>query len=413
MPSAFLYVDVETARSDAQAADSRRRGGDQAGPVDGIPIAWKDLFDVAGTRTTAGSECLAAAPMKAEDAPCVAALRRAGAITIGKTNLSEFAFSGLGLNAHFGTPTIDRPDVTTRAPGGSSSGSAVVVHEGIVPIAMGTDTAGSIRIPAAFNGLVGYKSTTARYDMTGVFPLAATFDSIGPLAHTVADCVLVDQALRDAPQAIAATALAGHTFVIDSGILADGVVTDVVRNNLLTTMETLARCGARVATRIVGAIPETRQWLDELGWAGAAEGYRFHAERLAGPDRDLIDPRIMARLELGRSMPEERYQRLLQIRREMQARIIDELDGAILVTPTVGHVAPELAPLDADPEVFAQVNIATLRLTMIGSFLDMPGLAIPSGTDHEGLPTSVQFSLPSGDDDRLLSAGLAIDTALS
>ncbi len=372
-----------------------------------------DLFDVAGTRTTAGSACLAAAAEASNDAPSVAALRRAGAISIGKTNLSEFAFSGLGLNAHFGTPTIDRPGVTTRAPGGSSSGSAVAVHDGIVPIAMGTDTAGSIRIPAAFNGLVGYKSSTARYDMTGVFPLAATFDSIGPLAHSVADCVLVDQALRGARQPLATTVLADYTFVVDSGILADGVVTDVVRNNLLATMETLIRHGATVVTRLVPAIPGARKWLDELGWAGAAEGYRFHADRLAGPDRDLIDPRIMARLELGRSMPEERYQRLLELRRELQARVIDELDGAILVTPTVGHVAPELAPLDADPEVFARVNIATLRLTMIGSFLDMPGLAMPSGADYQGLPTSVQFSLPSGDDDRLLSAGLSIDAALS
>jgi aspartyl-tRNA(Asn)/glutamyl-tRNA(Gln) amidotransferase subunit A len=246
-----------------------------------------------------------------------------------------------------------------------------------------------------------------------VFPLAATFDSIGPLAHTVADCVLVDQALRGARHPVAASALASQTFVIDSGILADGVVTDVVRNNLLTTMDALARQGARVITRSVPAIPQTRKWIDELGWAGAAEGYRFHAERLAGPDRDLIDPRIMARLELGRSMPAEGYQRLLEIRREMQARIVDELDGAILVTPTVGHVAPELAPLDADPEMFAQVNMATLRLTMIGSFLDMPGLAMPSGTDAQGLPTSVQFSVPSGDDERLLGAGLSIDATLS
>ena len=411
--STFLAVTSEAARREAAVADRRVKSGGRLGPLDGIPIAWKDLFDVTGTRTTAGSECLADAPLSTVDAAAVSALRRAGAITIGKTNLSEFAFSGLGLNAHFGTPTINRRGMPLRAPGGSSSGSAIAVHEGIVPVAMGTDTAGSIRIPAAFNGLVGYKSTTARYNLTGVFPLAATFDSIGPLAHTVADCVLVDQALRDAHHPVAGTDLAGQTFVVDSGILADGVVTDVVRANLLATIETLARHGATVVTRLIPSIPESRKWLDELGWAGAAEGYRFHAERLAGPDRDLIDPRIMARLELGRSMSEERYQRLLQIRREMQARIIDELGGAILVTPTVGHVAPELAPLEADPDVFAQVNIATLRLTMIGSFLDMPALAIPSGVDHQGLPTSAQFSLPSGEDDRLLSMGLAIDAALS
>ncbi len=408
----FIVLTEQTALAEADAAAVRGAARTRRGPLDGVPVAWKDLFDIAGKRTTAGSACLAGAPPATRDAAAVAALRRAGAVAIGKTNLSEFAFSGLGLNPHFGTPTVSRPGVSTRAPGGSSSGSALAVHAGIVPIGMGTDTAGSIRIPAAFNGLVGYKSSTLRYDMTGVFPLAATFDSLGPITRSVADCVLVDQALRGAAHTVERSAIDRHTFVIDSGILADAVVTDVVRDNLLATMERLARGGARVVTRHVAAITETRAWLDRLGWAGAAEGYRFHAERLAGPDRELIDPRILARLELGRSMTPERYRQLLDIRREMQARIVGELAGDVLVTPTVGHVAPELAPLEADPETFASVNIATLRLTMIGSFLDTPALAIPSGTDADGLPTSLQFSVPSGDDERLLAVGLRLDDLL-
>src|SRR5271154_4126202 len=167
-----------------------------SGALDGVPAAWKDLVDMAGARTSAGSALFDEAPPKQRDAPIVAALAAAGMVAVGKTNLSEFAFSGLGLNSHFGNPINPRDPTTPRISGGSSSGSAVAVAAGLAPCSIGSDTGGSIRAPAAFCGLVGYKSTEGRIDTRDVFPLSRTLDTIGPLARSVEDCVLIDMALR-------------------------------------------------------------------------------------------------------------------------------------------------------------------------------------------------------------------------
>jgi aspartyl-tRNA(Asn)/glutamyl-tRNA(Gln) amidotransferase subunit A len=187
---------VEWAHDAAVKSAQRRRSGAPLSRLDGIPFAVKDMIDVAGSRTTAGSITRIDSPPASRNAAVITAMRAMGMIPVGKTNLSEFAFSGLGLNPHFGTPTADFHAAAPRAPGGSSSGSAIAVQRGLVTAAIGTDTAGSIRVPAAFNGLVGFRASTGRYDMDGVHPLAVTLDSLGPIARTVEDCVLVDGAMR-------------------------------------------------------------------------------------------------------------------------------------------------------------------------------------------------------------------------
>ena len=192
----FVVVTRERALKEAEASRQRRREGRAAGPLDGVPIAWKDLVDMAGERTAAGSALFADSPPKESDAPIVANLKAAGMVALGKTNLSEFAFSALGLNPHFGTPRNPRDAVTPRIAGGSSSGAAVAVAGGLAPCAIGSDTGGSIRAPASFCGIVGFKTSEGRIDKRGVFPLSRTLDTIGPLAHTVEDCVLIDMALR-------------------------------------------------------------------------------------------------------------------------------------------------------------------------------------------------------------------------
>jgi len=408
----FIELFAEKAISEAEAARERRASGRARSRLDGIPIAWKDLFDIAGSRTTAGSLTRSDVPVAAADAAVVAASRRLGLIALGKTNLSEFAFSGLGMNPHFGTPTADFSVDEPRVPGGSSSGSAIAIQRGIVAAAIGTDTAGSVRVPAAFNGLVGFKTSHRRYDKAGVFPLADTFDSIGPLAATVADCAWLDAALRAEVEPTAATAADAPHFAADTALLDDPDLESAVRANLVAQLDRLAARGARVDFRPIEFLARTREAIRQHGWLGAAEALALHRDALASTKREQIDPCVVARLEAARSIGDDSQALLRALRRQLVGEAADELGGATLVMPTVKHVAPPLGPLRDDIALFTRTNLATLSLTMLCSFLDMPGLAIPSGQDPQGLPTSVLYSRPSGEEDELLSVGLWIEAAL-
>ncbi|UCZ86993.1 amidase [Pseudomonas sp. L5B5] len=413
-PHVFISLCPIRARREAEAAAARWRDGQPLSLLDGVPLVWKDLFDVAGSITTAAAQVRRdAAPAKV-DAPSVRQLCRAGLVSLGKTNLSEFAYSGLGLNPHFGTPINPHSDAQPRIPGGSSAGSAVAVAAGVVPIAMGTDTAGSIRIPAAFNGLVGYRASSRRHDREGVFPLAETLDSLGPLTRSVRDAWLIDGLLRggDPRQLPLPRSLAGQRFWVDLQVLDDSRTQVAVRANLLVVIERLQQAGALVEQRPLHSLQATLQLIQEQGWLGAAEAFALHQPLLDSEYAEQLDPRVRRRLESARQMPASQLLRLYQARRQLQRQLQDELDGAVLITPTVAHVAPPLAPLEQDDELFARTNLATLRLTMPGSFLDMPGVALPSGRDAQGLPTGLLLSLPQGHDRQLLEAALALEAAL-
>ncbi|MDN3219753.1 amidase family protein [Pseudomonas nunensis] len=410
----FIAVLDHQAIDAAKASTERWRRGAPLSSFDGIPYTVKDLLDVAGSRTTAGSITRIDAPVALADAEVVGALASLGMIPIGKTNLTEFAYSGLGLNPHFGTPTADIQVAEARIPGGSSSGSAIAVQRGIVSVAIGTDTAGSIRIPAAFNGLVGYKASTDRYSMAGVHPLAMSLDSLGPLALTVADCVAFDAAMREFKDvAIQPADLAGLRFVVDDGVMADPALQPAVRENLLSMMSQLHAAGAQVERRPVAAVTRTRELIAQTGWLGAIEAWRLLGEIVEGPQGLRMDRRVRARLLSARQIDAAAEGKIRRLRVELMSAMEEELQGAILVMPTVKHVAPPLAPLENDDELFAAINLATLSLTMVGSLLDLPGVAIPSGTDSDGLPTSTLFSTTRGHDDHLLSVCLAIEAALS
>ncbi|PMY34763.1 amidase [Pseudomonas chlororaphis subsp. aurantiaca] len=413
-PHVFISLCPARARREAEAAAARWRDGQPLSLFDGVPLAWKDLFDVAGTITTAAAQVRRDAPPANVDAPSVRQLCRAGLVSLGKTNLSEFAYSGLGLNPHFGTPINPHSDAQPRIPGGSSAGSAVAVAAGIVPIAMGTDTAGSIRIPAAFNGLVGYRATSRRYDRDGVFPLAHSLDSLGPLTRSVRDAWVVDGLLRggDPRQLPLPRPLAGQRFWVDLQVLDDRHTEVAVRANLLVAIERLQLAGAVVVQRPLHGLQVTLQLIQEQGWLGAAEAFALHQPLLDSEYAEQLDPRVRRRLENARQMPASQLLRLYEARRQLQQQVQDELDGALLITPTVAHVAPPLAPLENDDELFARTNLATLRLTMPGSFLDMPGVALPSGRDAQGLPTGLLLSLPQGEDTQLLATALAVEAAL-
>jgi len=407
-PSVFISVSAERARREAQASAARWRAGQPLSVFDGVPLAWKDLFDVAGSVTTAGAAYRRNAPAAALDAPCVGLLCRAGMVSVGKTNLSELAYSGLGLNPHFGTPHNPSSSDQARIPGGSSSGSAVAVAAGIVPIAMGTDTAGSIRIPAALNGLVGYRSSSRRYSRDGVFPLSRTLDSLGPLTRSVRDALAIDDLLHGRRQTHSARSLKGLRLV-----LAQQDAEPAVRNNLLHAVQRLKAAGALIEERECQAFQATLQLIRDHGWLGAFEAFALHEALLDSPDAAHLDPRVRRRLEAARGLPASQLLHLTEARRRLQQQLADDLDGALLITPTVAHVAPPLAPLEADDDLFIQTNLATLRLTMPGSFLDMPGVTLPSGRDALGLPTGLLLSAPTGEDARLLRAALSVESVLT
>ncbi|MDR8730889.1 2-amino-5-chloromuconic acid deaminase [Burkholderia pseudomultivorans] len=410
MPAVFLSVTPARALAAAAASATRWRLGQPLSALDGVPVAWKDLFDMAGTVTTAGAEAFRARAPAAHDAALVAAAERAGMVSIGKTNLSELAYSGLGLNPHFGTPTNPRLGRGTRVPGGSSSGAAIAVASDVVPISIGTDTAGSIRIPSAFNGLTGYRASTTRYTRDGVTPLSATLDTLGPLAHGVADCAAFDAAVRGAARPIDPASLRDHCFVVDPALLERyRVGTDVARN-LRRFAERLAAAGARIVTRPLSTLADVHALIHAQGWLGALEAFDQYRGLLDSDDAQRLDPRVRTRLELARAVPAARLTELRAARTALIARFAAELGDATLLAPTVAHVAPPLAPLEADPTRFAEVNLQTLALTMPGSLLDTPAIAMPSGADAAGMPTGIQLMRAQGDDDRLLAVARAIET---
>ncbi|MGU9828845.1 amidase [Pseudomonas sp. R9.37] len=410
-PTVFISLTAERARREAEAAAARWRAGQPLSVFDGVPLAWKDLFDVAGSITTAGAAYRREAPAALLDAPSVGLLCRAGMVSLGKTNLSELAYSGLGLNPHFGTPYNPNGSDQPRIPGGSSSGSAVAVAGGIVPIAMGTDTAGSIRIPAALNGVVGYRSSSRRYSRDGVFPLAHTLDSLGPLTRSVRDALVIDDLLNGRAQTHVARSLKGQRFVLEQGALED--IEPAVRNNLLRAVDLIKAAGALIEVRPSATFQATLNLIKQDGWLGSFEAFALHEALLDSGDADLLDPRVRRRLEAARSLPASQLLHLIDARRRLQYQLVDELDGAVLITPTVAHVAPPLAPLEADDELFVKTNLATLRLTMPGSLLDMPGVSLPSGRDALGLPTGLLLSAPSGEDARLLRVALSVESVMT
>jgi len=396
-PALFIRTLRPRAEAEARAARERLRAGNPASLVDGVPLAWKDLFDLKGSVTTAGSAVLRDAAPAAADGALVNAAMRAGMVSVGAVNMTEFAYSGIGLNPHYGTPRNPCDPKVARSPGGSSSGSGAVVAAGIVPVSIGTDTGGSIRIPAAFNGVVGYKTSTGHYPMQGVFPLSRTLDTLGPLAQSVADCVLTDAALRGlAAPSVAAAPLDALDFVVPDSFMFDDLA-PAVAANFDAAVARLAKAGARVRAIALPELHEVSALMGRYGPLTSAEAMDVHKERLAGPEAARIDPRVVRRI------------RLTEGRRAWIARMNARLGNAILICPTTPSVAMPIAPLEADVEVFFHHNFRTLRNTAIGNFLDWCGMSIPNGTDNDGMPTGFMMCAPHGQDRAVLAAGLTIE----
>jgi aspartyl-tRNA(Asn)/glutamyl-tRNA(Gln) amidotransferase subunit A len=408
----FIVVTRERALKEAAACRKRCREGRRSGPLDGVPVAWKDLVDMAGERTTAGSALFAESPPKEKDAPIVANLSAAGLVALGKTNLSEFAFSALGLNPHFGTPRNPRDLSTPRVAGGSSSGAAVAVAGGLAPCAIGSDTGGSIRAPASFCGIVGFKTSEGRIDKRGVFPLSRTLDTIGPMACTVEDCVLIDMALRgQSTTPVRRLDLGGVEFVVPDKTGIDDAEAAVAAN-LDATMKRLAAAGAKVTSRPVPSIGAMRALVTQHGSLVAMEAYAEHRAIFDSADAERMDRRVVARALGGRVSGHDviNFQRG---REDLIAALADDLKGALLVLPATPMTAPPIDALERDDELFRRTNLRAIHYTFLGNLLRMCGLALPSGADAAGLPTGAQFLAPGGEDERLLSIGLSMEAALA
>ncbi len=408
----FLKVTRERALAEARAARVRAQAGRMLSPLDGVPIAWKDLIDMAGESTTAASDVLRDAPTAAADAPIVANAAAAGMVSLGKLNLTEFAYSGIGLNPHFGTPLNPRSKDGPRSPGGSSSGSGAAVASNMAPIAIGSDTGGSVRIPAAFNGVTGYKSSEGRVNTTAVFALSKTLDTIGPLAQTVEDCLLADTVLRGSVGGMIHRAVPSELRIfVPESVVQDGLE-PAVSGNFEASLERLASEGVSISRGPLPEFAQAAQLAREIGTITAAEAYLEHAQRVDGQDRARIDRRVVARIDLGKKMSAVDLLKLQRARSAAMQSLAARLNGALLAMPTTPHVAPLIAPLEADDEFFHKTNLLTLRNTAIGNFLNLPGIAMPNGVGDANMPTSFLLSAPGGEDDRLLGAALALEGSI-
>jgi aspartyl-tRNA(Asn)/glutamyl-tRNA(Gln) amidotransferase subunit A len=409
-PGLFTAITADRARAEARQSAERIRAGRPRGLLDGVPIAWKDLFDLAGTVTTVGSKVLASAPPAKQDATVVARLAAAGMVSVGRVGMTEFAFSGLGLNPHYGTPRNPNGKGAARIPGGSSSGSAVAVAKGLVPVAIGTDTGGSVRIPAAFNGIVGYKATRGRYPMDGVFPLATSLDSLGPFCRTVADAVLVDAAMcgRVAPEATRRHAK-DLRILVPTNVVFDEVEPAVVKL-FEAALARLVSAGVAVERKPIPAFDAVLEINAKRGPLVAAEAYTVHAARLDSPEAAGMDQRVAARMRKGAATSMADYVAIVAAR----AALIEETRRALgpdtlVAHPTVVHVAPLTQPLETDDALYLKTNALTLRNTMLGNFLDWCGVSLPCGFDEQGMPAGFLLSAVGGCDTALLGAALEIE----
>jgi len=374
------------------------------GPLDGVIISIKDLFDIAGEPTRAGSKVLVDAPPASIDAPVVRRLRAGGAVIVAKTNMVEFAFSGIGLNPHYGTP--GNPADRTRVPGGSSSGAAVAVADGMCEIAIGTDTGGSTRIPAAFCGVVGYKPTKSRVPTEGAFPLSYTLDSVGPIAKSVAACAAADAVMAgDDPWTLEPAPLQGLRLDIPQGLpLRD--LDQTVAAQFSDATKALGRSGVRLSDEPLPLLDDMVHVNSKASFS-VAESYVLHRERLATRAADY-DPFVRSRIELGRTLSAADYMAMLRDRaalvRAMDARLADL--GA-LVLPTTSIVAPTIAEVSSSESLTAK-NLLVLRNPAIANFLDLCAISLPLPRAG-ALPVGLMLVARNGHDRRLFRMAAAVE----
>jgi aspartyl-tRNA(Asn)/glutamyl-tRNA(Gln) amidotransferase subunit A len=407
---AFIKVYAESALAEADYSDRLRKQGVRRSPVDGLPVSLKDLFDVAGDVTTAGSKIFQKNSPSTIDAPVVARLRAAGAVFVGRTNMVEFAFGTTGLNPHHGTPKNPWDRATGRIPGGSSSGAGVAQADGMCVMALGTDTRGSIRVPSALCGVTGFKPTARRVPRDGAFPLSFTLDSIGPLANSVACCATYDALLAgENPEPLPALPVKGLRFLLPKTNVREGLDHEV-ETAIGNAVDQLKRAGAVVTEIPVPAFDRSADYFKGGGYAGA-EAYAIHrknAERL-----NEYDPRVAKRVLLGKDLSAADYVEFGLLRanyqREVEA-LLAPYDAFLL--PSTPCIAPPIAEVNAGDDAFFRWNGRILSIVGLVNFLDGCAASLPC-QPRGTAPVGLSVCGPAMSDRRILAVAAAVEGALA
>lgn len=406
----FTQLYADAARATAQQCDVEAQAGRRLGALHGVCITLKDNIDVAGEITMAGGVVCAGEPPAQHDAPVLQRLRKAGAVVLGKTNMSEFAFSGVGINPHHGTPVNPADKQHARVPGGSSSGAAVSVALGIAEVGIGTDTGGSIRIPAALCGLVGFKSTQARIPCTGVMELSRTLDTVGSITRSVHACLAVDGVLSQQPLAIKAIGLRGLRFAVPQTLMMDDLDTTVA-HAFARTLRRLSAAGAQVVEIPFKALGDIAALSMPAGFS-PIEGYAAHHAHLTRGAHH-IDHRVVARMMLGKGISAQDYLELHNRRRAWITAAQQTLQGFdAMLCPTVPIVAPLTEPLLQDDEAFFRVNRLLLRNPSAINYMDGCSWSLPCHEKGE-LPMGLMVSGLAGQDAHLAQVALALENFMN
>jgi aspartyl-tRNA(Asn)/glutamyl-tRNA(Gln) amidotransferase subunit A len=407
---AFVKVHAEKVRTAAKASDDLRKAGLAPSRFAGIPIAVKDLFDLAGEPTPAGSKVLANATPAGADAPAIARLKAAGFLVIGRNNMTEFAFSGVGINPHYGTPANPYDRATGRIPGGSSSGAAVSVADGMAAAAIGSDTGGSCRIPAALCGIVGYKPTASTVPLAGALPLSFTLDSIGPLANSVDCCAILHEILSgtsldgEAPRSIQ-----GLRIAVPQRVVFDDIEPYVART-FEATLKRLADAGASVVEIALTEF-ETVGRINAKGGFPAPEALSWHRDLLEAHG-EQYDQRVRARILRAKEQTAADYIDMLHLRRTYIGAVNQAISPyAVIAMPTVPMVAPTIASLETDDDRFVKTNLALLRNPALINMMDGCAISLPVHARGEA-PVGLMLAAAGGRDRALFANARAVEAAL-
>lgn len=398
--SACPVVTVTQAETQAVQADVRRCESRRLSELDGLHVVWKDNIDQINEVTRCGSRLRNPSALSTCNALCVDRLEGAGMVSIARTGMSEFAFSGLGLNPHFGTPSSALSYKTPLLPGGSSSGAAVVVAKGLADLGVGTDTSGSIRIPAALNGIFGFRPSSLRYDRSGVHELSKTLDTVGTLSRSFDVLRFADKSLSG----MSVSSVHNHKFeIFDLSESLDSMWSDEVARSYDKALQSASAAGWSVTKKRLDSISDLRVLLETEGQLVAIEARRKYADILSSEDANLIDPMIRERLSKAPILTDSAYARYLKTRTRMVADARSEIGNKLIAFPTVPSLRHELATYENDQSAALQLNAKLLANTMLTSLLDCPGVAVPLNNESGRVSGSILISAASNNDGNLLT----------
>ena len=412
----FITLLEDRALREAKESTARWNAGNPLGLFDGVPTVWKDLFDIEDTVTTGASLAYANAPVKTKDAPVVAFYSEQGGVNLGKVGLSEFAYSGLGINPEMGTPRNPLDHDNVRIPGGSSSGTAVTVASDLVSFGMGTDTSGSIRIPAAMQGLYGYKPQGVFFpDTAGIMPLSTTLDVFGPIAGSLQDCFDCFRLFQGEQPSLLVLEEgddSSYRYIVPSNLDQMNIDQDVLEN-FEAVIVRLQNAGIRIEKVAIPAIDAVAEITQKHGTFAAVESTYYHETVLADERKELINPRVTSRMARVQTMSALDYYALHNLRSLWIDNVKLEYANTCFLMPTIPMEAPLQAPLEADDALFHQENLRAMSLTVVANFLAWDSITIPMGRGDENMPLGLMLSSVDGDASRLFKATHIVDRLLN